>query len=232
MTRTARPNYIRPLVVLLLAPAFALGQVSDLRLPISLVAESTDYDGKNSMVRFHGLRLSQGTTNIEADEGRATEIDFKDAVWQFSGNVTIDVDAGHIESDTAELTFSDTRLRIAEIRGSPATFEFRRPDTDEVTYAQAGKLHYDLDAGIVEFSEDAIITEGGNQISSSFLVYNIEERRINAQSSDDGEDKVKITVIPDAAPAQADESDATEVADDAPDTDTADDVDVAEEAIP
>ena len=87
-------------------------------------------------------------------------------------------------------------------------------------------------APAVEFSEDAIITEGGNQISSSFLVYNIEERRINAQSSDDGEDKVKITVIPDAAPAQADESEATEVADDAPDTDTADDVDVAEEAIP
>jgi lipopolysaccharide export system protein LptA len=49
---------------------------------------------------------------------------------------------------------------------------------------------------VVEFSEDAIITEGGNQISSSYLVYNILERRINAQSSGNGDEKVKITYTP------------------------------------
>ena len=41
---------------------------------------------------FQGLRLSQGTTNIEADEGRATKIDFEDSTWHFNGNVVIDVD--------------------------------------------------------------------------------------------------------------------------------------------
>jgi lipopolysaccharide export system protein LptA len=43
-----------------------------------------------------------------------------------------------------------------------------------------------------------MITEGGNQISSSFLVYNIREQRINAQSTG-GDEKVKITVVPDSA---------------------------------
>ena len=89
-------------------------------------------------------------------------------------------------------------MRFAIIEGSPATFELRRPGSEEITYAQAGKLKYDLTAGIVEFSDDAIITEGGNQISSSFLMYNITEQRINAQSSADGSEKVKITVIPEA----------------------------------
>jgi len=189
----------RSLALLLLASTLAFAQDSALRLPISLDADSTDYDGKSSMLMFRGLRLSQGNTNIEADIGRASKLDFKDSVWVFSGNVVIDVDAGHIECESAELSFTDTQLRLAAIKGSPATFELRQPGTDEVTYAQAGNLQYDLNAGIVEFSDEAIITEGGNQISSSFLVYNIKEQRINAQSSGNGDEKVKITVIPEAA---------------------------------
>jgi lipopolysaccharide transport protein LptA len=193
----------RPLLLLLLSllPGFAVSQTSDLRLPITLAADSTDYDGKSSMMMFQGLRLSQGTTNIEADEGRASKIDFEDSVWHFTGNVVIDVDAGHIESESAVLTFTDTQLRLAILEGSPATFELNRPGSEETTYAQAGKLKYNLDTGIVEFSDDAIITEGGNQISSSFLMYNIIEQRLNAQSSPDGSEKVKITVIPEAVTA-------------------------------
>jgi len=209
VTTTLNSMIARSLALMMLLPALALAQTSDLRLPISLDADSTDYDGKNSMLMFRGLRLSQGTTNIEADIGRASKLDFKDSVWHFSGNVIIDVEAGHIECETADLSFTDTQLRIATIQGSPATFELQRPGSDEITYAQAGNLQYDLIAGVVEFSDKAIITEGGNQISSSFLVYNIKEQRINAQSSGNGDEKVKITVIPedvmDIADADPDE---------------------------
>ena len=187
----------RVLAVLCLLPYLGLAQTADLRLPISLDADSTDYDGKSSMLMFRGLRLSQGTTSIEADIGRASKLDFNDSVWHFSGNVVIDVAAGHIESDSADLTFTDTQLRLAVVEGSPATFELHRPGSSETTFAQAGRLKYDLQAGIVEFVDDAIITEGGNQISSSFLVYNIKEQSIKAQSSADGDEKVKITVVPD-----------------------------------
>jgi len=204
----------RTLLLFVLLPGFAATQTSDLRLPITLAADSTDYDGKSSMMMFQGLRLSQGTTNIEADEGRASKIDFEDSVWHFDGNVVIDVEAGHIESDSAELHFSDTQLRLAIIEGSPATFELKRPESDEITYAQAGLLKYDLDAGTVEFSDEAVITEGGNQISSSFLMYNIIEQRINAQSSGDGNEKVKITVIPEAIEEQLPSEDELPTSDD------------------
>jgi len=72
----------------------------------------------------------------------------------------------------------------------------QRPDTDEITYAEAGRLDYDFTTGVVAFSEQATITEGGNQISSNYLVYNIIEQRINAQSGGDGEPKVRITYTP------------------------------------
>jgi lipopolysaccharide export system protein LptA len=88
--------------------------------------------------------------------------------------------------------------------GSPATSlltwrtdtssaTLRRPGTDEITYAEAGKLSYDVNAGIIEFSEQATINEGGNQISSNFLVYNITEQRINAQGNEDGRVRIKYT---------------------------------------
>lgn len=167
-----------------------------MRLPISLDAESTDYDGKNSMMLFRGLRLSQGNVGVVADIGRASNLDFEESIWQFSGNVRIDVEGGHIECEAADLEFRNHVLTLATIEGSPATFELRRPDSEEVTYAEAEQLRYNLTDGVVEFSGNARITEGGNQIASNALVYNIIERRINAQSTGVGEDRVKITYTP------------------------------------
>ena len=191
-----RETFVRLTAVLLLSPVAAAAQITDLRLPISLDADSTAYDGKNSMLMFRGLRMTQGTIGIEADEGRASNLNFEDSVWQFAGNVVIDVENGHIECDTADLQFKDHQLTIATIAGSPATFELTRPGSEATTYAEAGKLRYDLLAGTVEFSGDAVITEGGNQIASDYLIYNIAEQRINAQGSPGDDGKVRITYTP------------------------------------
>ena len=177
-------------------PGLVLAQGDNLRLPISLDADSSEYDGKSTMVVFQGLRLTQGSIGIEADEGRASKLDFKDSVWQLSGNVTIDVENGHIECDAADLTFSEYKLILATITGSPASFEMQRPNSTDPTYAEAGRLEYDLAKGIIEFSDQATITENGNQISSSYLVYNIQQQLISAQSGRDGDSKVRIIYTP------------------------------------
>jgi lipopolysaccharide export system protein LptA len=184
----------RFIALLLLMPGLAAAQANDLRLPISLDADSTNYDGKNSMLVFHGLRLSQGSIGIEADEGRATKLDFQDSVWRFRGNVVIDVDNGHIECASADLKFADHKLMVATITGEPATFEMRRPDSDDITRGEAERLVYNLDTQIIEFSGNAKFSQSGNQIASSFIAYNIAEQRINAESS--GDEKVKITFTP------------------------------------
>ena len=205
---------IAGLVLLLLAlpgaPIVGQVQLEDLRLPISLDAESTDFDGKNSMLLFRGLRLTQGNIGVVADEGRASKLDFEESTWQFAGNVRIDVEGGHIECEAADLEFRDHILTLATIEGSPATFEMRRPDSEDVTYAEAEQLRYNLASGVVTFAGNAKITESGNQIASNTLVYNIVERRINAQSTGDGDDRVKITYTP--PPASGDAPDADDAA--------------------
>ena len=208
-----RETIVRIAVVLLLMPIAAAAQITDLRLPISLDADSTAYDGKNQMLMFRGLRMTQGTIGIAAEEGRASNLNFEDSVWQFAGNVVIDVENGHIECDTADLQFRNHQLTIATIAGSPATFELTRPGSEETTYAEAGKLRYDLLAGTVEFSGDAVITEGGNQIASDYLIYNIVEQRINAQGSPGDDGKVRITYTPKDEAGQQQDPDATEATD-------------------
>jgi len=185
-------------VALLAAPLLAVAQVNDLdmRLPMDINADNTSIDGKNSMIIFSGLTLRQGNVSIQADEGRATRMELEDSSWFFSGNVIIDIGAGHIECDSAELRFDDFRLRKAIVTGTPAIYDLHRPGTEEITHAEAGRLSYDVDDGVIEFSEQATITEGGNQISSNMLVYNITEQRINADSTGEDDDRVRITYTP------------------------------------
>ena len=213
---------MRSILIVILAAltltAHAASRDIDLKLPISLDADSTEYDGKNSMLVFHGLRLTQGSIGIVADEGRATKLDFDDSVWRFNGHVVIDVENGHIECDSADLRFQDNELKLATITGTPATFEIQRPGTDEKTYAEARKLKYNLTTGIVEFSGDALLREGGNEVASSFLAYNIAERRFNAQSSGDGDDKVRITYTPKPEPQAKEAPGSKDAGDEAPQT--------------
>lgn len=212
-------------VLLLLLSAQASSQTGNLQLPVIIDADRTDYDGKTSMMKFTNLRLSQGGIGIEAETARATRMDFDDSVWQFSGNVVFDVNEGHVTCDSADLTFANFQLLRASIQGSPATFEFKRPGNDQTTYAEAGKLNYDVVRGVIEFSGGATISEGGNQITSDTLFYNIKEQRINAASSGSGEDRVKVTYAPDDAEIRVEGAspDGDRAADDA------DAIDIAEE---
>jgi lipopolysaccharide export system protein LptA len=184
-------------LMLLLSPPLSTAQIVDLdRLPWTIDSETMAFDGKTSTIVYTGLQFSQGAISIEADEGRATTREQENSTWQFSGNVVIDLNNGHIECESAELLFVGSVLNTATVTGQPATFELTRTDADDVTYAEAGNLKYDVVKGIVEFSEQATITESGNEISSNFLVYNILERKINADSSGVGEDRVRITYTP------------------------------------
>ena len=184
------------------APASA--QVVDLdQIPWTLISETAVFDGKTSTYIYTGLNFSQGNISIESDEGRQTNGTENIRKVNFSGNVVINVNNGRIECDTADLTFTGSPLSSAVVIGSPAIYELKRESADDVTHAEAGRLRYDVAAGVIEFSDNATITEGGNEISSNYLLYNITERRIKADSAGTEEDRVRITYTPTAEDMEA-----------------------------
>jgi len=187
------------IVVALLLPTVSIAQDGELdlrRLPWDIFAETMDFDGKTSTYIYTGVQFSQGDISIRSDEGRATVDEDDRGSWSFQGNVVIDVSGGRIECQSAELFFDGTVLAKAVVAGSPATFLMQRSGSDDTTHAEAGKLLYDVQKGVIEFSEQAKITESGNQISSNYLVYNINDRRINADSSGTDDDRVRVTYTP------------------------------------
>ncbi len=190
-----KPSFVAFAICLVLSgPVQAQQPNLDLRIPITISSEHSTIDARTGTFVYSGLQLTQGNISIQADEGRATIRDQQDGEWRFTGNVSIQVGEGHIDCDVADLAFEQSVLIEAIVTGSPATFEMRRSGTDDITTAEAGRLLYDVRNGVIEFTEQARITESGNEISSSTLVYNILSRRIQADSS--GDDRVRITYTP------------------------------------
>jgi lipopolysaccharide export system protein LptA len=197
MTRRQCKSKHSLLAMVLLLPSLVAAQLVDLnQLPWTLDSETAVFDGKTATTIYTGLRFSQGNISIESDEGRASNGSENNRELNFSGNVVIVVNNGRIESDRADLQFVGSTLSKAIVTGSPASYELRRQSSDDITYAEAGRLVYDVQKGVIEFSDEATITESGNQISSNYLVYNIVERRINADSSGSADDRVRITYTP------------------------------------
>lgn len=188
--------------VLLLAAALPAGaQVLDAQLPISLDADRSELDLRANRVVFRGLRITQGTVGIEADRGETrfdggNKLDFDDSTWQFEGNVRIEVDTARIESDSAELRFTDHRLARARVQGAPARFRDSQGPQGNPIEGEAGRFEYDLGAAEIRFEENARIREGGNEITGSLLLYDIADQKVLARGDDGARDRVTLTVIP------------------------------------
>ncbi len=198
---TYRHHFLRLLAVVAIAfvQPLAPAQETDIdlrRLPWDMNAETAYFDGKSATHVFTGLRFSQGDISIEAEEGRANTQNEENSTWQFSGNVSIDVGNGHIKCDAATLKFRGDVLSTATVTGAPASFEMLRAGGEDATTAEAALLNYDVESGIIEFSGQASINEAGNHISASSFVYDIANRRINADASDTDEDRVRIIYTP------------------------------------
>ena len=171
-------------------------QLNSAELPINIDAESTGYDADESVLTFTKLNLSQGGVSISADRGEASKLDFENSTWKFEGNIIITLENGKIESDFAHLEFEGHQIKIARIQGSPAMLLIDREAEVERTSAIANRIDYDFQRSLIDFTGNVSIQEGGNQISSEYLIYNIKDQSIQAQSNSDDNSKVKITYTP------------------------------------
>jgi len=171
-------------------------QIDTTKLPIIIDAESTGYLGDQSILTFENLHLSQGDISISSDKGQASKLDFENSTWKFEGNVKIILKNGKVESSSAFLEFEKHQIKTAIISGNQAIIEFRREGENSLTLAKANRIDYDFEKDIVDFSGNVTIEEDGNQISSDYLVYNINNQTIQAQSNNKDNPKVKITYTP------------------------------------
>jgi lipopolysaccharide transport protein LptA len=184
----------------LLAAAAPLAMAADPRasLPISVEAESSDFDYKNGVLVFNRVRITQGDAQVEANRATATGLEFENSRWRFEGKVRIRAEGGSLASDLATVRFVGNEIQSAEVTGSPATFAQQRGE--QRAEGRAERIDYDLENGRVRLSGGAWLSDGSNEITGSTLVYSMREERVVAEAGEQGGQPVRITINPKSPP--------------------------------
>ncbi|RPI14389.1 MAG: lipopolysaccharide transport periplasmic protein LptA [Lysobacterales bacterium] len=195
----------RPVALLacvLLAVASARAAPYDSTAPINLEAASSDFDYRNNSLVFRRVKITQGALQVEAQEARATGLDFKDAEWQLKGAVRITVPDGRLAADEATVNFKENQIQRAVIRGRPATFEQRLKESKQLAQGRANTIEYDVRAGSVRLDGDAWLTDGRNEIRGRTLVYDVAKQRVAANPGESEPGGVRITINPQQPPTR------------------------------
>lgn len=185
-------------LVLACAPGQGTAAADRRDLPITVEADSTDFDYKNSVLVFRNVRITQGDAYVEAAQATATGLEFENSRWQFEGGVRITVEGGLLESDAATVRFVNNEIDGAEVVGRPA--RFRQERDGKLAEGRAERIDYDLGSQRVRLSGNAWLSDGRNDITGSRLVYGMREQRVLAEAADQGGQPVRITINPRPAP--------------------------------
>ena len=109
--------------------------------PIKLDAASTVVDYKTNSVVFTDIVITQDDIRVQADRAHATGLTFDNTEWTFEGNVRIQSEQrGNLRADQAVIEFKNNRIAKATVVGSPAEFEQKRADSDQMTHGHAGEI--------------------------------------------------------------------------------------------
>lgn len=184
------------LALLVFLPVTANPQLPGSGLPISLDADSSEFDRRNNVMLFHGVSIRQGELSIRADHARSSQLDFGNAEWIFTGRVVITGSNARLQADSATLRFVNHDLKNARIEGRPAAFEQQRAEQQEPVNGRADIMEYDLPGQLVRMSGNAWLKEGNNEILGETIAYNIAEQRVLATSDEDSGQRVQITITP------------------------------------
>lgn len=184
----------RPLLLFVLLASAAYGQ--EIPQAIDLQAKSSTYDRNSGHLVFKGVTISQGEMSVSANSAEATELEFENAAWIFTGNVQISTVEALISGDKAVINFQDHRLVRASISGQPATINWESSDNDEAIFGQASELVYNREAGTLSLTGDAVLRSGISEISGNTLLYDFNAEQVVAGSPDDASQGVRITITP------------------------------------
>ena len=138
----------------------------------------------------------QETMMIRAKEANAqgVELSFNNSQWEFRGDVHIEVDGAVLDAATATVRFTSNRLGSAHVVGSPAQFSHVMKGSTHRNQGRAGTIDYDAGKSLLRLDGGAWYSDGRNEITSPFLVYNLADRSLEKEARE-GE-RVILTIRP------------------------------------
>jgi len=130
-----------------------------------------------------GVRMTDGTNTISADEARTLNNESDDGVWQLNGNVRIAFDTTEITAGRASFEFADGELVFGELIGTPVVMTDQVEDRPPLS-ATAEKLTVDKRTSVLRLDGESTLIQGGNEIKGCNLVYDLDEKSFRFGTSE------------------------------------------------
>lgn len=181
-----------PAVILACLPAASFAQ--EQQEAFSLVcAEGLSLALQSNRSVCKGVHVSGVNIDISADEGAASETDFEDSEWQFTGNVEISVGSTMINADQARFTFSENELVAGELTGDPVMLEDFILDDNVEIRGTAQRILYDNRDATATMEGEVSFRRGTREFLGCDLIYNLNEKSMQSGSSECG---VRMRIFP------------------------------------
>ena len=129
---------------------------------------------------------------IEADR---LEIDEARGTSHYQGAVVLRQGSLRLEADSLMLYSQDRRLRRVIAEGQPARFRQRPDGAKQAIEAEARRIEYTTDDGLLVFSGAAELRQGGNRFRGQRIEYDSRTERVRASGDDNAEGRGRIQVI-------------------------------------
>jgi len=168
--------------------------------PIDLQAASSDFDYKNNSLLFRRVKITQGAMQVTAQEASASGLNFDNSEWKLTGDVQILVPDGKLASSSAQVSFRANQIVRALVKGTPASFEQKLKEKDQLARGQAETIEYNVQASTVQLTGQAWLTDGPNEIRGHTLIYDIGKQRVVANPNEQDPGGVHIVINPQNPP--------------------------------
>ena len=195
-------NNLRRLMLTLLVLEAGSGtftQAADFRQAtanINVESDGAEVDARTRQMVLPKVRITQAGYAIQADEARATGLDFDNSLWTFTGNVQITTPEGSSRADRATVKFAQNQITELHITGQPATFEQHDANNQTLAQGRANLIDYDLQKNTVRLSQQAWVKYGQNEFTGTTVVYDILNQRVLAKQAEQQGERVRITINP------------------------------------
>jgi len=165
-----------------------------------VVADSTVIDYAKNEVLLRKVKITRGVMSLAADQGvgvsQSTSANFDDSHWVFHGNVKIVTEQGQITADDADATWVHGELANAIVTGKPAVFEQRNAKNGKPIHGHADAIDYQVGKGLITLSKDAWLSNDSDEMHAEVLKYNLFEKKLIADPSEQNSKRVHITIPP------------------------------------
>lgn len=139
------------------------------------------------------VQISDGTIEISADTGTASETNFESSEWDFTGNVRVTFDTATLSADSAVFRFASNELVRGELSGHPVELRDYIAEQGTTVTGTAEKIMYDNRDGTARMSGQARLTRGENEyLGCDMIVYNLNEKTLDLSGSPDCRVQLRI----------------------------------------